>query len=323
MQLRKLLVSQQMKNRIDIDKEKECVACGNPESNRIFTAKERMFDLGHSFDYLECSACKSLQIIDIPENLDPYYPGDYYAFGGIVKSSAIKNIMKTIRWKSVSLGLFTSQAPEYTSWMKQLKAKKTDRIADIGCGNGQLLYELKCSGFKNLHGFDPYMATEVKEKGLELIRKAYHEIDMTFDIIMMHHSFEHMEFPMEVFKTIQKLVKKGGKVLIRVPVTDGEVWKKEGIYWFQLDAPRHFFIPSVAAMEQMAFKLGFQLKQVFFDSGGNQFWGPKLYRKGIKFSGTNLSLHFSAEDFERFEMEAKKLNEQKKGDQASFYFEKL
>lgn len=39
-------------------------------------------------------------------------------------------------------------------WIKKQKYDKTDRILDIGCGNGMLLVELYNEGFKNLLGVD-------------------------------------------------------------------------------------------------------------------------------------------------------------------------
>ncbi len=58
---------------------------------------------------------------------------------------------------------------------------------------------------------------------------------------MFHHSFEHLPNPVKVFENLVKILNPGGDVLIRVPVTDGQVWKDEREVWFQLDAPRHLF----------------------------------------------------------------------------------
>ncbi|ERM82166.1 hypothetical protein P872_08325 [Rhodonellum psychrophilum GCM71 = DSM 17998] len=310
-------------NEAKIDKSNTCVACGNSQDNRIFQSTERMFGLGGSFDFLECSSCQSVQLIAVPKKMDAYYPNNYYAFGNLVKSDRLKNLIKKIRWSLASANLLASGNPAYLTWLKTLRAKTNEHIADIGCGNGQLVYEMKSSGFKNLWGFDPYLSQETKTNGFQLLRKSIDEVSGKFDVVMMHHSFEHMEFPRKVFEKLSQIVKKGGRLLIRVPVTDGEVWKQEGIYWFQLDSPRHFYIPSVKAMKMISSDFGFSMKPVVFDSGANQFWGPILYKKGMKFAGTDLSLEFTAEELLDYENKAIALNQENKGDQACFYFEKI
>lgn len=299
------------------------MACGNSQDNRIFQSSERMFGLGGSFDFLECSSCNSVQLIAVPKAMDAYYPKNYYAFGDLVESDHLKNLVKKIRWSLASANLLSSGIPPYLTWLKTLRAQRKEHIADIGCGNGQLVYEMKSSGFKNLWGFDPYIPQETNTEGFYLLRKNIDEVTGEFDIVMMHHSFEHMEFPRNIFEKLSQLVKKGGRLLIRVPVTDGEVWKQEGIYWFQLDAPRHFYIPSVKAMRKISADFGFSMKEVVFDSSANQFWGPILYKNRKKFAGTDLSLEFTAEELLDYENKAFALNQENKGDQACFYFEKI
>lgn len=36
------------------------------------------------------------------------------------------------------------------------------RIADAGCGNGQLLYELYSGEYSDLDGFDPYIEKDIQ-----------------------------------------------------------------------------------------------------------------------------------------------------------------
>lgn len=210
----------------------------------------------------------------------------------------------------------------YLFWLKKLKTSQNDKIADIGCGNGQLIYELKCSGFTNLFGFDPYLNQEFQEKGFQLLRKNIDEIEGVFDIVMMHHSFEHVEDPKSVFAKLSQITARNGKLLIRVPITDGRAWKKEGINWFQLDAPRHLFIPSIKALKLISQANGFELKEIIFDSTGNQFWGPDIYKKGLSYTEAKLDSEFSKAELSMFEKEAKILNKREEGDQACFYFVK-
>jgi len=57
---------------------------------------------------------------------------------------------------------------------------------------------------------------------------------------MMHHAFEHMDDPKAMLKLCFDKLNPGGRLLIRTPVTDSEVWKEKRELWVQLDAPRHW-----------------------------------------------------------------------------------
>ena len=271
---------------------------------------------------MSCGACKSLQLVHIPNDLSPYYPVDYYAFGRLVPSSGLKNLFKRWRKKLYELQLWKFGNVDYLDWIAPLYLHENDRIADIGCGNGQLVYELKCSGFKNLFGFDPYLPEEMTMDGLELKKRNVLGISGQYDVIMLHHSFEHMENPIEVMNKLNSLLKKGGKLLIRVPVTDAEVWEKEKTDWFQLDAPRHFFIPSKKSMKILAEKCGFKLEQTIFDSNEFQFIITDMYKNGKTLTGNNPEKWVDRKTRKSLQQKAKILNQSHKGDQACFYFEK-
>jgi 2-polyprenyl-3-methyl-5-hydroxy-6-metoxy-1,4-benzoquinol methylase len=77
---------------------------------------------------------------------------------------------------------------------------------------------------------------------------------------MLHHSFEHMDNPCGVLKQIDKLLNPDGELLIRIPVSDSFAWRKYGVDWFQLDAPRHFFLHTTKSIALLAKNSGFVLK---------------------------------------------------------------
>ncbi|MCH6199813.1 class I SAM-dependent methyltransferase [Aquiflexum sp. LQ15W] len=252
--------------------------------------------------------------------MDVYYPENYYAFGNLIKSKGLRNQFKKIRKTLFDWKLWFFSYPEYYNWLSPLKISKDAAIADIGCGNGQLLYELSCTGYTNLHGFDPYLKKETSTKGLKLQRKGLYEVSGQFNLIMLNHSFEHMVNPLESMKKLSELLKPKGQLLIRVPVTDAEVWEKEGINWFQLDAPRHFFIPSQLSMRILGEKVGLKLNLVVFDSNENQFVITNLYKDGKNMKEYNSTNLINQKFIKNWKQKADILNETGKGDQACFYF---
>lgn len=305
-----------------IDPQGCCKFCKSDRLKR-FIATERMLGLGGAFSYLECLDCGSLQLDDSVEDFSPYYPKDYYSFVSLNKSSAKKNFLKALRMRVfLSTGLH-SIAPIYGYWLRKLRPKYDDRIADVGCGNGQLLYELSVSGFKDLHGFDPFIDRSVDVSiSLKLWKKRIEDSDIKFDVIMMHHSFEHMEDPHAILSSCFEHLNPGGKLLIRCPVADAQIWKEKRALWVQLDAPRHLIIPTVTGMRLVADRVGFKLTQIEFDSSNFQFWGTLLYEKGERLDRSKIHSYLTAEELGSMKKKALRYNREGKGDQACFYLVK-
>lgn len=280
-----------------------------------------MLGLGGEFPYTCCSSCGSLQILEIPNDLSIYYPSAYYSLGRLQPSGSFRNFLKKIRMRFFLATGHPFFSPRFGGyWLKKLNPKFTDRIADVGCGNGQLLYELHAAGFEYLHGFDPYLPkTEQLAPGLKLWKQDFSETELKFDLLMLHHSFEHLADPEEVLRTCLDRLNPGGKLLIRCPVADAAVWKEKKSLWVQLDAPRHLSIPSTNGFVELAQRIGFEVNEVIFDSTTFQFWGTGLYENGEKLDRTRINTYFSQEQLKAWEQQALAYNQQRKGDQACFY----
>lgn len=300
-----------------------CKFCGS--NNRVlFEATERMFGQGGEFTYSECLDCGSLQLENIPEDLTPYYSNTaYYSFNKLNESDLKTRILKNIRLRGYLLTGFSKFEPIYGYWLKKIHPGFGAKIADVGCGNGQLLYELFASGYRDLHGFDPFIEkTERVNSCLQLNKQKIEDTDLTFDLIMMHHSFEHMESASQILETCFEKLNPGGQLLIRTPVTDGEVWKTKRELWVQLDAPRHLIIPSISGFKTLAEMIGFVLDEVEFDSTALQFWGTALYEKGLPLDPLTLEKYFDAETLKSFVEKPEILNKEGRGDQVCFYLKK-
>lgn len=300
-----------------------CKFCGS-KNQVLFEAKERMFGMGGEFTYAECLDCGSLQLETIPEDLSPYYSNAaYYSFSKLNESDLKIRILKNIRMRIYLLTGLSKFEPIYGYWLQKVHSGFGAKIADVGCGNGQLLYELYASGYRNLHGFDPFIEkTERINSCLHLNKQKIEDTDLTFDLIMMHHSFEHMESASQILETCFEKLNPGGQLLIRTPVTDGEVWKTKRELWVQLDAPRHLIIPSISGFKTLADKIGFVLDEVEFDSTALQFWGTALYEKGLPLDPYTLEKYFDDETLKSFVEKPKILNKEGRGDQVCFYLKK-
>lgn len=305
-----------------------CKACGSTKIPRLFVAKEMMYGLRHAFDYCECSECGSLQILKVPTNLADYYPEDYYSFHQAppavrtFRQWAAKQRQEYAdgrrnRIGSVLCAVFGPPVVCSMNWPQIVGMRTEDRVLDVGCGSGAMLEQMRKDGFRNLTGIDPYMKTEKRSKGLNLLRLELPHLQGEFDAVMLHHSFEHLPEPLEVLHHIRRVLHPAGKVLIRTPVAGCYAWRNYGAEWFQVDAPRHLFIPSEKGMSIIGKKAGLRLDRVVYDSTYIQFPASEGYQQGIPLR--EASMHrFSLPDLRAYAARARELNAARDGDQAGF-----
>lgn len=313
-----------------------CKICNNVRNNKLYDAKEMMFGLGGQFTYLECGKCGCLQLLKIPSNLANYYPQDYYSYTAegedYILDNSYKNQVKKYLKKCLTrhrnndvniLGAILSVfIKDRFPWLKKGIVNFNSKILDVGCGAGDLLLNMRFNGFCNLAGADPFIKERIIYKcGVIIDRKSIFDIKEKFDLIMMHHSFEHMENPQNVLERINSLLNINGYVFINIPVANSFAWKKYGVNWVQLDAPRHLFLHTEKSIEILAEKTGFNLIDVVYQSTEFQFTGSELY-----LSGQNLnsgSLPFTKDQIKEFKNQARHLDNSKQGDTAIFYLQKM
>jgi SAM-dependent methyltransferase len=306
-----------------------CLACHNEEGNRIFSAREMMFGMGESFEYLECSACQSLRIVNIPQHLAKYYSEDYYSFHRRTEN-ALKAFLKRKRAEHAlgrrqPIGGLLCRilgVPEFVEWIETSAVSYHDAILDVGCGAGYLLGELQIAGFKNLTGIDPFLTSNLEFEGVHLLKAGMKDLEGNYDFIMLHHSFEHMGDPVAALREIHRLLRPGRSALVRCPLAGSYACRTYGSDWVQLDAPRHLFIPSRAGFAQLAETCGFELWKMSCDSTEFQFEGSELYRRGIPLRSDSHGESFSRLETRRYRKWATKLNRNLDGDSACFYLRK-
>lgn len=309
-----------------------CRICSNSHNNKSFFAEEKMFNTKDQFEYFQCHVCGCVQIKEIPENISDYYPDSYYSFKTRKKGTKIIDRIKNflirryildyeLANKKNIIGFLASKRylPRYY-WLNSNYCSKESKIIDIGCGSGYLISEMSTHGFSNLRGIDPYIEKDIHySNSVSVERKDVFQLKEKFDFIMLHHSFEHMDHPQEIIHSLYTCLNDNGYVLIRIPIVN-YAFEKYGINWFQLDAPRHFFLHTIKSMEILAEKAGFVIENILFDSNESQFIVSEKYQQGYSLND-KIQLH-DKKLINKFKKQAKQLNASQKGDQACFYLHK-
>lgn len=317
-----------------------CRICGNTHNNRQITVLEMLYGTKEEFAYFECSSCATLQILDIPENLSRYYPSDYLGRvssqdEGREHDNAIRIFLRQQRALYLMYGkswvgwIASKIGQDYFGynweWFRKSSVTPDSRILDVGCGSGLLLRNLQDQGFLHLSGVDPFQEKTIP--GIKIHRCELSEYTGEHDLIMLHHSLEHVADPVGMLVDVKRLCSPGGRILVRIPVADCHAWKQYGINWFQIDAPRHLVIPSLRGMQIISERVGLSLSEIVFDSDELQFCCSEQYKEGIPLKDPR-SYHrnrdkssFTPAQIESFKQQSRELNQDRRGDQACFYFE--
>jgi SAM-dependent methyltransferase len=298
-------------------------------------AREMMFGTGDVFEYLECGRCRCLQLKGVPPDLSPYYPPNYYALAEALPASmgraeaGVRRLRSEFILRGIPLlSRLARGGREDPAWLPWLRGRVTTRslILDLGCGAGHLLLELRKQGFQKLVGADPFISSTIRyPNGVTVYKRLLEELHGAFDLIMLHHSFEHMPQPQAVLDRIFRLLQPGGTVLVRIPIADSFAWRRYGTNWVQLDAPRHLFLHTKMSMALLASRSGFTITDVRYDSSAFQFWGSEQYLRGIPLRSPRSYAEnpgrsmFSQRQIVDFERRARELNEAAEGDQAVFF----
>ena len=306
-----------------------CHICANRDNNNAYLCHEKMFGFGDEFRYFQCGRCGCLQIAQVPENLSRYYPPHYYSFGmaplptrGLKSWLAARRDRARLTWLG-RLGLLGGwqEVRLDVASLGRVPLRADMRILDVGCGQGQLLSLLHRAGFRRLLGIDPYLADDLEVvPGLYVRKQVLKNLNESFDFIMLHHVFEHLEDGLEMLLSCRERLAPAGSILLRLPTVESTAWERYRDNWVQLDAPRHLFLHTRESLRLLTDRAGLRIRECWCDSTEFQFWASELYRRGIPHTDALGRVaqpqdHFSPAELAAFRREAVAANKAHRGDQ--------
>lgn len=304
-----------------------CGICAGSKASGRYEAREMMFGLRTPFHYAQCAGCGSLWLTDPPSDFGTYYPNNYYSLS--VGLGGTKQRVREYLLGKRDLAYFGEGgilgrffARRYTDWallsVSKLGVGRGARILDVGCGSGKLLHKMASIGFRNLSGVDPFLVNENGNGGRVRKCRLQDLAEEEFDVVMFHHSLEHVADPKGTLRTAALLLAPGGKCLVRLPVVS-HAWEQYGTNWVQLDPPRHMWLPTERAMRILAESSGLRVERVEYDSTEFQFWGSELYVQGVPLRNVDprkLRGFFRKSEIASFRERAARLNRDGLGDSA-------
>lgn len=321
----------------------KCRICSWVGSAPTIDINEMMFGSRKTFHYFACPSCECLQILEIPANLEQYYPSNYYSQVISQEPENSKFLRKfltelyahniAVKPKNIFSKILKKILPQpydyknHGLYLENSKLKSYyDKILDVGSGSSpHRLAAFKRLGFKNVLGIDAFIPSSLEYYGIPVKKTTLDEIDDTFGLIMFHHSLEHMQDPVSTLRKASSLLQKGGCCLVRIPVMGTYFWNNFGTSWVEIDAPRHLHLLSVHSMEILAKLTGFRISNIIYDSMGWELAWSEIYKTDHPMyspesnSKNSLSGFFSNSELARFEAEATILNEKNDAGRAAFY----
>ena len=269
----------------------QCIICDAKGEFQTWLVREMLYGTRKEFEYFECPECKCLQISEIPKNLGDYYGEWYYSF-------------------------HSNTDEEYECNGKEKKG----RILDVGCGDGKWLFEKAREGYRDLWGCDPFTDEDKNYGDVIKIKKSFiHDMSEygEFDLIHMGDSLEHVTDPVETMISARGLLRSDGRIEVSIPTWPNYAFDLFKTHWFQIDAPRHVFLPSVECMKILASKAGLEVESIEYDSNENQFLVSFFYEHNIpliELSDKRVLEYFNVDQI----FEVKKMvliaNHEKRGD---------
>jgi SAM-dependent methyltransferase len=227
-----------------------CSSCGGEEGRRLAA-----FDhiSGERFDIAVCSSCGFGRTDPAPADLPRYYPTGYYGLGGIRFNPVIEAAIRTSRSARVAAVTRAHPAP--------------GAILDVGCGRGLMLSDLAHRGWRAV-GVE--MSDAASRHAREVLGLDVRVGDLascrfpsgSFNVVTLFHVLEHLPDPDSALAEVRRVILPDGRLLLEVPNFGSLQSRIAGGRGFHVDAPRHLFHFTRAALLRSLERAGFETLSV-------------------------------------------------------------
>jgi SAM-dependent methyltransferase len=233
------------------------------------------------FPVFRCSACRTLFVHPVPEDLGRYYPPSYH------------DIPKDLAGFQERLG-----NQDFKVDIVRRHATSGD-LLELGPSHCEALHLAREAGFR-VHGLemDERCCRFAKDVlGLDDVRRSSDPIQdlpktPSYDVITMWHVFEHLPDPSGAAAAIAAALRPGGVLVVAVPNPESLQLAVFGRRWVHLDVPRHTVLAPAAALTSRMAALGLKRIELTFTDEGSVGWNRFSWVRGFGPLTTNRLLRF-------------------------------
>jgi len=246
-----------------------CPICNSP-GRFSFRGRDRLYGKARIFQYMRCDHCGAIYQNPMPsaKEISSFYPKEYPAHMeiegqktyGHVKRSVLRN-----RYGYSNLyvpPLFRLMAPFLALFICRdaIPYLPDGRALDIGCGNGRFILTMNALGWQ-------FEGVEISKAAVDVCRRAGIKVfhgDLksaaypgeSFDLVSARHLIEHVPEPGELMKEIFRILKRGGRLVVRTPNNGALGRRFFGTYWYANDVPRHLILFAPRSLDLVARQCG-------------------------------------------------------------------
>jgi 2-polyprenyl-3-methyl-5-hydroxy-6-metoxy-1,4-benzoquinol methylase len=278
-----------------------CLFCGCAEAEARIADVEDLFfraDPGR-FDIDICANCRSLWLVRRPcgDRLVRAYSG-YHTHtehdDPVVAPHPLREWLRGAYYRSLFPGvarpidrlagrLIAAIGYDTSGLDKELRhvPPPPAKVLDYGCGGGRFFRQLRGLPYR-LYGveYDPHLLAAFADEGVEVEDAAtIHDgrWDAEFDYITLAHVLEHVPDPGALLRRLFKWLKPGAALYVELPNAGASGLAIFGKHWRGLETPRHFAIPTRAALVGALERAGFTVeRQVIDPAARGLLWQESL-----------------------------------------------
>ncbi len=210
-----------------------CPWCNSEKTQTYIWVKDE-FLTKEEFQIQECLNCGLLFTEPRPpkDKIGDYYKSEEYYSHQENKKGFIPKLYESI--KAINLK---------NKYKIATNGKSARKLLDIGCGVGDFIHTAEEQGWQ-CTGVEPSQdAKAIAKKRIKAEILSSEDLEQipneTFDVITMWHVLEHVDDLKWQMAQLQRLIKKGGRIVIALPnykSYDATFYKEK---WAAYDVPRH------------------------------------------------------------------------------------
>jgi len=149
-----------------------------------------------------------------------------------------------------------------------LNGQRRGKLLDVGCGSGAFLATMRELGWDAVGvEFDKQAIKMAREHfGLNIYEGILEKASFSeneFDAITMNHVIEHLCDPITTLKECCRILKPGGKLVVKTPNIESLGARLFGRAWLAWDPPRHLYILSPFALGNCVKRTRLQVVKLF------------------------------------------------------------
>ena len=174
----------------------------------------------------------------------------YYGYGAARKGLLFRWLGRILRFTP-----FIGAASTYHlgPLLPHFDTVKGSAVIDVGCGDGQYLEMLQAIGCDVL-GIepDPAACSVLKKKNIPFIEAGMEGARLpenSANLITMRHVIEHLVDPLGTVNECFRVLKPGGRLVVRTPNSASLSHKRFKSSWYPIDTPRHLYLFSPKSMK--------------------------------------------------------------------------